>query len=1174
MTSLTMENTSSKRGTLARSRLLALVFLLAGRLALPAASPPPYDLARVQGIEHFAGSSEARTLLAKNGFVVSDPFFRQIFEPYVENALPVFITADSAWQTWQVLFEEGARELEEAQSVRLARFSRLLHEAVLEQAPRETPDWTRLASYASMGLAFQDGRHRASLSGPEKAIVDALSSGRGEALAPIGFPLAADRFRADGFYAQWPALGDYFRARQWYATVVFRLADASETRLALELARVVSRPGELSNLWLRLTAPSERLCGAMDGSVGIYAQAADRLAGGTPVSAQAAGRLFELQKELEARLPEARGDDPLLPREQSAPFGRTLKGFRLLPSGQPSPVAAFQQTTAPTIAGRMIPSGLDFFTASPELSSPAAARAIEAQCGRDVAASVLVVKGEPLAASLDGEALRLLALLQRALPPEVPPALRTGPWADQQLWTQLGAWALQRHTWVLQEKISVDYPGGPVPPEGMVAPCPDFFAGLAGLARNTAAMLDQAGVPEPCEFQPAATDMLVRLTLAKQPRPGGGPAKESPARPQQEWLGRAQWHRFFEPYFEKHATNLPARVERERLLAGLETVARRVAETGQADAVAREMITQFIGARAQAAGLLREFASVCEHLAFLASRSLAGQAPGDDDRIWLRGYGAALGRFHFYEGNSYLEPRDDFPIVTRLFTSPVADRTFCAGLARPQALYVIVPAGNQARLHQGAVLTYREFTCEAGAALDDPSWRALVSKGPAPSPPVFTRSFYSETSASELMDRLRRTTAFPGAELDPATRQALQLLQARVLPADLTNLFALLRETARRGARGLAGGLVETVGQFSWESRQTELIGFLADPTPLVSVAAASVLAQRPEAINLSRLSASFEHASALTRRLGCVLLSAVATNATAREMLVRVSRDPDDGVRWQATLALSRAKAKEAQTIAALVSRLDDTNSFVGAAAAYALARLEARQAAPLLLEKLSSGAASRPLSDEDWRRQAGAINGPELRDAEPPFLSLEVDRLSALPPRSERRQPGLRATALPGRSRGKAAAEFTFNNAVIQALGTLGYQPAREELRRRLGGASHVAAARALHGLDPDGLETALVRLALDRQAAAAARSLALGTLCELEARGRARELLPLLDDTTVLVPSTRRTSPSWRCCDHTAVALAHLLGWKPNLTFTAPLAQRERLITRLREWARQSP
>lgn len=41
-----------------------------------------YDLSKVKGIQAFGGSGVAKDLLSKNGFVVTDPTFKQIFEAY------------------------------------------------------------------------------------------------------------------------------------------------------------------------------------------------------------------------------------------------------------------------------------------------------------------------------------------------------------------------------------------------------------------------------------------------------------------------------------------------------------------------------------------------------------------------------------------------------------------------------------------------------------------------------------------------------------------------------------------------------------------------------------------------------------------------------------------------------------------------------------------------------------------------------------------------------------------------------------------------------------------------------------------------------------------------------------------------------------------------------------
>ncbi len=94
-----------------------------------------YNLAEVRGMEGFQGATNGLDLLRSNGFVVTDPTFKQIFEAYIQSpqieppsetnrfgqSLPAFITTDSAWHTYHILLEEGVKEMELVQAQRLFR---------------------------------------------------------------------------------------------------------------------------------------------------------------------------------------------------------------------------------------------------------------------------------------------------------------------------------------------------------------------------------------------------------------------------------------------------------------------------------------------------------------------------------------------------------------------------------------------------------------------------------------------------------------------------------------------------------------------------------------------------------------------------------------------------------------------------------------------------------------------------------------------------------------------------------------------------------------------------------------------------------------------------------------------------------------------------------------------
>src|SRR5712691_8655952 len=149
-----------------------------------------YELAKVKGMEVFNGSAGAKDLLRKNGFVVADPAFKQIFEAYIKSppverpseknprgsVLPSFITTDSAWHTYHVLLEEGVKEMEEAQAQRLLKFSRQLLAATKAHAAKLGSTADELAHCASIGLALQEAQQRQSLVAEEKRISEGLRS--------------------------------------------------------------------------------------------------------------------------------------------------------------------------------------------------------------------------------------------------------------------------------------------------------------------------------------------------------------------------------------------------------------------------------------------------------------------------------------------------------------------------------------------------------------------------------------------------------------------------------------------------------------------------------------------------------------------------------------------------------------------------------------------------------------------------------------------------------------------------------------------------------------------------------------------------------------------------------------------------------------------------------------
>jgi len=709
-------------------------------------APQAYDLSEVAGADRLPVGNTARTLLARNGFVVTDKQFKQIFEAYIEadasEGLPKFITTDSAWHTYHVLLEEGVKALEEAQAGRLKTFSEKLSVAASEQIKSGDPQWEQTAEFAFTALALQDPA-ACKADGPRQT-AHALRPGTEPVEVPIGFPLSPQRFRAASFYRRSPELSAYFIARQWYATVVFRLENAEETALAVKLSLLIDGDEELRTLWRQLSEPYDALLApAEDGTVAAYAAAAKQVLGERGPEA-VAENIEAIQRALDERLPAPRVNDQLLDPDQYERFPQEIKGFRLLPPRRVPSAVCFQETVDPKIRGRMFPSGLDFLAACDPLASPAAQRALEAAAG-EAAGAIAAVDCGALPDSLHGEALRLLAKLQEPRPEQAPAALRTDAWHDKQLWTQLGAWAEQRHTWALHTKLTIHYLGMTMEPVGMVSPYPEFFADLAGLSRATSDALTPRADEAP-DFRAVAQELLEHIEVSSAARKMLESGEELTG-PQRMFLSFAVFkvqrvEEFAKRYIGRHDIEISDEEDAEAFLAGIKAMAQEVAESGEVAEEAAELLRMFAHPFGEAAGLLVDFAEVCDLLAAIARKHLDGEPLDDDDEEFIQGYGTILAGFHFYRGNSWLTPRDDFGIITPVFASPILEETLYAGVARPQALYVIAPAGDGLQLFRGAVLSYREFRQPADQPLDDAAWRRIIAREQTPPPPPFIGSFF------------------------------------------------------------------------------------------------------------------------------------------------------------------------------------------------------------------------------------------------------------------------------------------------------------------------------------------------------------------------------------------------------------------------------------------------
>jgi HEAT repeat protein len=1119
-----------------------LMLVVSLTLCSSADAIPAQTYTLVQGLEKFEGSTAAWHLMEKNGFVVADPAFKQIFEPYLDDSMPVFITPDSAWHAYHVLLEEGMQELDTTQSRRLVEFSRRLWTSANEQGSSSGRDFPDLARFAGIGLALQDETFRKSLPDDQKRLIDSLLEGKGEVRPEIGFPLWAPAFHESGHdsSAEWAG---YVAARQWYATVDFRLSDARETRLALCLSWLINKDPDLLQAWRQLSDPWEAmLAPAQGGSVGLYWDSAGKSLGANFTLATLLKNAAALQSRLTESLPKPRYNDQWLPAEDRVRFSEVINGFRLLPPRHlPSEICS-QNTSDPQIPGRTFPSGLDFFVAATPLRFPAAQHALEAAEGSAVLQAVRKTPGGPPENSLRGRALRLLAALQEPLPERMAPALRSEAWADAQLWTQLGAWAEEEHAGDVRRAPWVEEGAILKPSAGVVAPYPEFFAGLGKLAMDTAVTLEKAGIDEPFDSKTVARKLLEGILW----REGLGTRSQEESDRMaglveqfNQFLGRS-----LQPHQGEAENDPPAS---QKVINDLEALARRCSnQTAPADAD-RAVLLSFFQERQTVPKMLRDFKPVCDKLAELARKHLEGTALTEGDSKWIADYGTTLAHFQSYSGTSADTPRDDFPIVNLIQSNPRRAASFYTALGRPQALYIILPSEGKLRLFRGAVMSYREFVRTNADSLNDESWRALARTGEVPPPPPFTESFRAERDAAELIKLF--SSINPDTQGYKEITEALEELQSRVTDRDVPELIDALGKTLM-GQQGPASqGIASAITKLHWESHQRELLALLERNDGEQARMIAPILLQRPEGLDAVFLRTNFEHAPAPARRVYCALLSHLPQTDQTRGTILRALSDPAPAVRLEAATVLGAGGSGPEKT-AALLERLNDDNEYVTAAAVAALGQLNATNTAPALLTNLEERLPKPELSLEDLRAQSEAARDFPLNPGpEPPrFNGARMGRNGG--------GFAMRPDASPARS------------ALIEALGDLHYQPAEERIFTLLDGPHAVSAGKALKELAPERLARRLEAEACDTKADPQARDRALLLLGTAPANSSATGLIPLLDDTTV-VPG-RRPLPGreWRICDRAATTISTLLGRPVRIMPNQPTEQRDQQIEQVRQ------
>jgi hypothetical protein len=656
----------------------------------------PVDLAQVAGAADLELTGEQQALLSQNGFVVAAPTpgeyreFYQIYESSRYGDRLAFITTDSVFHVYHLLFDKMLRDLERESFIpTLNSLTSAMLAASLGQldavrgTPLEEPARRNVAYFGVaaqlQGLPDAIPPEAADLAQAEVALVNGAA---GPTISPLwdreDLPddkkLREDysQYKPRGHYTRSEALERYFRAMMWYGRLTFRLRDDFETRRALLLTHALRTATAAdgtpaAQLWQNIYDPTVFIVGKADDlSFHEYGELSDSVFGANPdLQAFADDARLAQFNEAARQLPPPQVNSMWVwiweDREEAT------QGFRFMGQRFTLDQYVFGQLIWRRVGTEQQPRGmplaLDFFAA---LGSDEALSILEAQGEAEYAnytEQMNKVRAEVAGLELDSWTQNLYWAWLYAFQPLIEPKdarfpvfMQTQAWTRKDLHTALGSWTELKHDTILYAKqvLAELGGGGPEePPRGYIEPNPEAFARLQALAQMTVSGLESRGL---------------------------------------------------------------------------------LSDTTRAN--------------------MENLIDLLEFLKTRAEMELNGQPLSDDDYWRIKYMGGELEALTIAssdcEGESQPDCRDlqdqHAAVVADVATGLLPDGSLAAleeGVGQPTEIFVVLP-DEPLRVAAGAVFTYYEFYVPPAERMNDEEWQALVTSGETPDRPGWTDEFIGE----------------------------------------------------------------------------------------------------------------------------------------------------------------------------------------------------------------------------------------------------------------------------------------------------------------------------------------------------------------------------------------------------------------------------------------------
>ncbi len=651
----------------------------------------PIALAEVGNMNEIDLSQAQLDLLSQNGFVVAAPDnspsrmlseFYQGYESMRYGDVPAFITTDSVFHVYHLVFDKMLRDLEREMFIPMLReLTSSLIEATKAQyeqlvgTPLEEPALRNLAFFSVAGVLLQTGNIYVEVQPLVEAELALIMATSGVEYSPIfnydgqpadmGYIEDYSQYIPRGHYTLGPELEMYFRAMMWYGRMNYRLKDPMEVQRALLITKALRETTTPSGnsaltLWQNIYDPTVFIVGKAD-DLGVheFGVISDTVFGATPdLTLFADEALLTTFVETARQLPPPQVNSMWVWIWQDQ--DDVTQGFRFMGQRFTLDQYVFGQVMWRNVGTmsepRDLPKALDFFAAQgSELALDLLHEMGEGEY-LNYDTQMAKVTEEVSTLELDSWTQNLYWSWLYALKPvfepkgqEYPAFMQTDAWARKDLHTALSSWTELKHDTILYAKqVMAEMGGGPgePPPHGYVEPNPEAYARLLALAEMTRQGLEVRG-------------LLGQNTMANL---------NNLIDELQFLLDISQRHLAGEPISED------------------------------------------------------DYWRIKYYGGWLEAMTIAAADPADD------GYAARL---------------EDQKSALVADVATGMERVLEEGVGYPTYIYVVLP-DEPYRVGVGVVYTYYEFIVAPSDRMTDETWQALLESGRAPVQPEWTRAFISE----------------------------------------------------------------------------------------------------------------------------------------------------------------------------------------------------------------------------------------------------------------------------------------------------------------------------------------------------------------------------------------------------------------------------------------------